>query len=482
MSSLPGARFVVVGLGTSGRAALDVLSTLGATVLGLDRSEAAVAAAHEVAGPKVRLQAVADDDALAEAALGAGADAVVVSPGVPAGSPLLRRAAAAGIPCWSEVELAWQLQQEIIDPGACPDWLTLTGTNGKTTTVGMLGSVLTAGGRRAATVGNVGTPVVQVVADGGHDVLAVELSSFQLHLTHSVAPLASACLNLAPDHLDWHGSFEAYRDAKARVYERTRIACIYSTADPATRTMVEQADVAEGARAIGTRVGAPAVGELGLVEDVLCDRAFGQARRTHAEPLAVLADLAHLSPGGEVARHVVSNALSAAALARAAGVPAEAVGEGLREYRSDAHRIEVVAVRDGVTWIDDSKATNPHAAAASLGALPPGRGVWIAGGLAKGARFDDLVRQVADRLRAVVLIGVDREPLRDAVSRHAPDVPLTEVTPGDTDGVMDRAVTAAARLAQPGDTVLLAPACASMDQFTSYNERGEVFAAAVRGL
>ncbi|MEE6287651.1 UDP-N-acetylmuramoyl-L-alanine--D-glutamate ligase [Georgenia sp. MJ173] len=484
MSSLRDARLVVVGLGTSGRAALDVLTTLGATVLGLDRSEAAVAAAHEAVGARARLRAVPDDDALADAVLAAGADVVVVSPGVPAVSPLLRRAAAAGLPCWSEVELAWQLQQEILDEGAWPDWLTLTGTNGKTTTVGMLGAILAAGGRRAATVGNVGTPVVQVVADGGHDALAVELSSFQLHLTHSVAPLASACLNLAADHLDWHGSFEAYRDAKARVYERTRVACIYSTADAATRAMVEQADVAEGARAVGTRIGPPGAGELGIVEDVLCDRAFGPRRQTHAEPLAELSDLAHLAavPGGEVPAHVLSNALSAAALARAAGVPGAAVRDGLRDYRGGAHRIEVVAVRDGVTWVDDSKATNAHAAAASLGALPPGRGVWVAGGLAKGARFDDLVRRVADRLHAVVLIGVDRGPLRDALARHAPQIPLTEVTAGETGSVMDHAVTEAARLARPGDTVLLAPACASMDQFTSYGERGDAFAAAVRRL
>lgn len=483
MSPLGEARIAVVGLGTSGRAALDVLATLGSTVIGLDRSAAAVEAAHETFGARAQLHAAADDEALAAAVLAAQADIVVVSPGVPATSPLLRRAAAAGLTCWSEIELAWQLQQQILDPAARPDWLTLTGTNGKTTTVGMLGAMLTAAGRRTATVGNVGTPVVRAVADGGLDALAVELSSFQLHLTHTVAPLASACLNLAPDHLDWHGSFAAYRDAKARVYERTRVACVYATADPVTRRMVEEADVAEGARAIGTRIGAPGVGELGLVEDVLCDRAFGERRQTHAEALADLADLAHLAPGadGDVPVHVLSNALSAAALARAAGVPPASVRDGLRDYRGGAHRIELVAVHDDVTWVDDSKATNAHAAAASLRALPAGRGVWIAGGLAKGARFDELVSQVADRLRAVVLIGVDREPLRSALARHAPEVPLTEVDDGDTDTVMSRAVTAAAGLAHPGDTVLLAPACASMDQFADYGARGDAFADAVRG-
>ncbi len=480
MSTLAGARVVVVGLGTSGRAAAEVLATLGAQVTGVDRSAAAVEAARAELGTGVALTAVADDAALADTVLAAGADLAVVSPGVPATSPLLTRARAEGLRCWSEVELAWQVQRTATT--TAPEWLTITGTNGKTTTVGMLSSILTAAGLSAPAVGNVGTPIVRVAAEGTADVLAVELSSFQLHLTHSVEPLASVCLNLAPDHLDWHGSLAAYRDAKARVYARTRRACVYT--DAVTRTMVEEADVAEGARAVGTVLGTPAVGELGLVEDILCDRAFEPRRRTDAAPLAALGDLAHLAPGpdGEVPGHVVSNALAAAALARAHGVPPEAVAAGLRSYDGGRHRIETVATRRGVTWVDDSKATNAHAARASLTALPAGRGVWVAGGLAKGARFDDLVAEVADRLRAVVLIGVDRAPLREALARHAPDVPVTEVDAGDTGDVMTDAVSAAARLAQPGDTVLLAPACASMDQFTDYGARGDAFAAAVRAL
>ncbi len=478
MSALAGARVTVVGLGTSGRAAAEVLTTLGAHVRGLDRSGAAVEAARAELGPGVELVAVADDEALADAVLDAAPDLAVVSPGVPATSPLLTRAAARGLPCWSEVELAWQLQPA----EARPPWLTITGTNGKTTTVGMLSAILTAAGLRAPAVGNVGTPVVRVAAEGGVDALAVELSSFQLHLTHTVAPLASVCLNIAPDHLDWHGSFAAYRADKARVYERTVRACVYTDAD--TRAMVEEADVAEGARGIGAVRGTPAVGELGIVEDVLCDRAFEPRRQTHALPLATLADLAHLAPtpGGQVPGHVVADALAAAALARAHGVPPEAVAAGLRAFDGGRHRIEVVTTRGGVTWVDDSKATNAHAARASLAALPAGRGVWVAGGLAKGATFDELVRDVADRLRAVVLIGLDRAPLRDALARHAPQVPVTEVTAGDTGDVMSHAVAAAAGLARPGDPVLLAPACASMDQFTDYGARGDAFAAAVRAL
>ncbi|WP_371744624.1 UDP-N-acetylmuramoyl-L-alanine--D-glutamate ligase [Georgenia sp. TF02-10] len=431
------------------------------------------------------LRAVADPAALAEQVLADRPDVLVVSPGLPAVGPLHRRAAAAGLPVWSEVELAWRLQAPRPGGGRAP-WLTLTGTNGKTTTVGMLAAILTAAGERAEAVGNVGTPIVTVATRRGPDapdVLAVELSSFQLHATETVSPQAAACLNVAPDHLDWHGSYEAYWRAKAKVYERAAVACVYNAADPLTRTMVEEAEVRPGARAVGFTLGVPAVGEVGVVEDYLVDRAFTPDRYTHAAELGTLADLAHLAPaGGQVPGHVVADALAAAALARAHGVPPAAVRDGLRAYRGGHHRIERVAVVDQVAYVDDSKATNAHAAAAALAGQRPGSVVWVAGGLAKGATFDDLVIARADRLRAVVLIGTDREPLRGALARHAPQVPVIEVVPGEDGDVMPRAVAEAARLARAGDTVLLAPACASMDQFTSYAERGAEFARAVRAL
>lgn len=480
---LDDARVSVVGLGVSGLAALEVLATLGARVRGYDAAEAAVERAAAELGAGTALRAVPDAAELADAVLADAPDVVVVSPGIPATSPLLRRAeATAGLEVWSEVELAWRLRARRPGGDAAP-WLTLTGTNGKTTTVGMLASILRAAGERAEAVGNVGTPIVRAAAGGDLDVLAVELSSFQLHATRTVSPQASACLNLAPDHLDWHGSYEAYRDAKAKVYARTQVACVYNVADAATRRMVEDADVVEGARAVGFTRRAPGVGEVGLVEDILVDRAFLAARWTHAQELATLADLAHLAPAGaEVPPHVVDDALAAAALARAHGVPPEAVRDGLRAYAGGRHRIELVAVADGVRYVDDSKATNAHAAAASLRAVAPGTCVWIAGGLAKGVTFDELVAAHADRLRAVVLIGVDRAPLRAALARHAAHVPVIEVLPGEDGGVMDRAVSEAARLAHPGDTVLLAPACASMDQFAGYAARGEAFARAARAL
>jgi len=483
-----GARVAVVGLGASGRAALDVLGTAGPAWLGgYDASAEAVetARASGEVPASAELVAAPDPQALAEVVLRQEPDVVVVSPGVPAVSPLYTRAASEGVSLWSEVELAWRLQARHRDGSRAP-WLTLTGTNGKTTTVSMLAAILTVAGERAPAAGNVGTPLVRVAAEGAADVLAVELSSFQLHSTVSVSPEASACLNLAPDHLDWHGSYEAYRDAKARVYERTRLACVYNEDDPVTRTMVEHADVVEGCRAVGTTTGAPALGQLGVVEDYLLDRAFGApaARRRHAAvELATTADLAHLAPADRtVPQHVVADALAAAALARAHGVAPEHVRQGLVEYRPGAHRIELVAEIGGVAYVDDSKATNAHAAGASLGALPDGTVVWIAGGLAKGARFDDLVAAHRDKLRAVVLIGVDREPLRTALARHAGDLPVIEAVPGEDGDVMTRAVAEAARLARPGDTVLMAPASASMDQFRNYAERGDAFARAARSL
>jgi len=484
-ADLEGARVVVAGLGVSGRAAAEVLASRGARVVPVDdASDEAVPTSEYLAG-----------DGLDRV------DLVVASPGLPPHHALLAAAAARGLPVWSEVELAWRVR--VPGPSGAPaPWLALTGTNGKTTTVGMLESILTAAGRSALAVGNVGAPIVHAATDPTLDVLAVELSSFQLHFTHTMAAQASAVLNVAPDHLDWHGSLEAYAADKARVYERTELACVYNLADPRTEQMVRDADVADGAVAVGFTTGTPLVGQVGLVEDVLVDRGFARLRHTHAAELGTLDDLRGLAgPDGTVPRHVVADALAAAALALAHGVEPVAVRDGLRAYTPGRHRIETVAVADGISWVDDSKATNAHAAAASLGAFAPGSVVWVAGGLAKGARFDELVQARRDRLRGVVLVGVDRAPLRDALARHAPDVPAVEIVPGETEDVMTSAVAAARALAQapggalggapgavpgavPGGpvTVLLAPACASMDQFASYAARGDAFAAAVRAV
>ncbi len=483
---LDGARLAVVGLGETGRAVVEVATSLGAQVTAVDRSEAAVEAVMDTpVGRRGAVSAAAcvDDASMADAVLGSGARLVVVSPGVPAHAPVMVRALAAGLEVISEVELAWRVQRSSSRPDR--PWLAVTGTDGKTTTVSMLSAILTAAGLDAPAVGNVGTPIITVVAQGRADALAVELSSFQLHTTTTLSPLAAVCLNVAPDHLDWHGSYEAYKADKARVYSRVQRAALYNVEDAATLAMVEEADVAEGCRAVGVTLSAPALGQVGRVEDLLVDRAFHAARRTSGIELASLADLAHLAPDHDASRlpaHVVADALAAAALARAAGVGPEAVAAGLRAFAPGAHRLVTVATRDGVTWVDDSKATNPHAAAAALTSLPAGTGVWIVGGDAKGAGFDDLVREVVPHLRAAVVIGRDQRAVLDALDAEAPALPRVLVPDAAAAELTEAYVRAAADLAQPGDTVMLAPACASWDQFRSYAQRGDLFADAARRL
>jgi UDP-N-acetylmuramoylalanine--D-glutamate ligase len=466
-------RATVAGFGVTGFAAADNLTHLGAAVTALDdRTDAA----KEERG--TLLGVLGADVRLGEgstAALPADTDLLVVSPGWRPDHPLLREAASRGVPVWGEVELAWRLR----DPEHPAPWLAVTGTNGKTTVVQMLHRILTAAGLRSAAVGNVGRPVVEAVMDPEpHDVLAVELSSFQLHYTRSLACQSAAVLNVAEDHLDWYDGATGMRDYaadKGRIYQGVERACVYNVADPVTEQLVRDADVVEGARAIGFTLGMPSVGMVGVVDDILADRAFVEERRTSAAELCTISDLASPAP------HFVANALAAAALARSHGVPQAAVRAGLSGFRPDGHRIATVAEADGVTWIDDSKATNPHAAQSSLAAYDPV--VWVAGGLAKGARFDDLVQAVRPRLRGVVLLGRDRHVIAEALSRHAPDVPVIDATGGETEAQHDpmaHVVAAAADLARPGDTVLLAPGCASMDMFTDYAARGDAFAAAVR--
>ncbi|MEU2109722.1 UDP-N-acetylmuramoyl-L-alanine--D-glutamate ligase [Streptomyces sp. NPDC019507] len=463
-----GKRVTVAGLGVSGIPAARVLHGLGAVVTvvddGDDERARAQASELEAEGITVRL---GDGATLPE-----GTELVVTAPGWKPDKPLFTAAAEAGVEVWGDVELAWRLRG--LDGREAAPWLAVTGTNGKTTTVRMLAAILEAAGLRTAAVGNIGVSLLDaVLGDEKYDVLAVELSSYQLHWAPSLRAHSATVLNLAPDHLDWHGSMEAYAADKGRVYEGNTVACVYNAADPATEALVRDADVVEGCRAIGFTLGTPGPSQLGVVDGILVDRAFVENRQKQAQELAEVSDINPPAP------HNIANALAASALARAFGVPAAAVRDGLRAFRPDAHRIEYVAEVDGVAYVDDSKATNTHATEASLAAYDPI--VWIAGGLAKGATFDELVEKSAKRLRGAVLMGADRALIAEALARHAPEVPVVDLDRTDT-GAMSAAVGEAARLARPGDTVLLAPACASMDMFANYNKRGEAFADAVRAL
>lgn len=456
---LPGAGdlVVVAGGGVSGVAVIRYLVGLGARVLvTADRVAPVLPSDLQSAVRTGTVELVADlaapppDTAL-----------LVTSPGFRPRTPLLVVAAAAGVEVIGEIELAWRLDRAGVDPR---DWLVVTGTNGKTTTIGMLESILRADGRIVTACGNVGWPGLEAVrAQPRQENIAAELSSFQLHWAPSVRPWAGLVLNLVQDHLDWYdGSMPRYRADKARAL--TGDIAVAVVDDPGASAMLDESPAL---RKIPVTASDPRDGGLGVRGGHLHDAAFGHGR---------------LLPVGEIRAagvHNVTNALAAAALALAAGVPVAAVRRGLRDFEPGEHRIVEVAQIDGIRYVNDSKATNPHAAAASMSAYA--RVVWIAGGQLKGASIDDLVRSMADRLAGVVLIGVDAPLILDALSRHAPNVPTMSV-PGTDHGVMTEVVRAATTLAAPGDVVLLAPAAASLDMFTSYASRGQAFTAAVAAL
>ncbi|OKL49244.1 UDP-N-acetylmuramoyl-L-alanine--D-glutamate ligase [Boudabousia marimammalium] len=470
MSKIPSA--VVLGAGVTGQACTRVLQSRGYQVTVFDTR----AISSDLASLSGVTAIVSEsEEAMGQAAAATEADVYVASPGIPPHAPALA-------PVYeqheviSELELAWRLQA--LQGGQQP-WIVVTGTNGKTTTVGLCESVLRAAGKKAYAVGNIGISIIETVAADNYDALVVEASSFQLYGVKEMSPVASVCLNVAADHIDWHGSVKAYEAAKAKVYENTQVACVYPVNDDKVRRMVENADVVEGARAIGFSLDHPAISECGVVEDMVVDRAFLDTRHTEAIAVARFADLM----GEEDALPsptLLLDAVAAAALTRALGVSPEPVAEGFRNYQQAGHRFHSLGEVAEVTWIDDSKATNAHAAKAAIFSVPSGRAVWIAGGDTKGQTFDDLVKEVAPRLRGVIVIGEDRSQMLQALQRHAPSVPRVEVD-GHDDFMMS-VVHEAVALSRPGDTVLLAPACASWDQFESYAQRGDVFAEAVERL
>jgi UDP-N-acetylmuramoylalanine--D-glutamate ligase len=446
---------LVLGTGVAGVASARVLLAVGAHVTVVDQKDTPALQELAARGAKA---VVGVDPALLD-----GVSDLVVSPGVPPHNPLAVAAAERGIEVYSEPELAWRLR----GPDA-PVWLALTGTNGKTTTVTMLATMLAAAGHRTGAFGNIGAPLVDLPGRSsptGYDVLAVELSSHQLHWSSTMAPEAGAILNLADDHLEWHGDFAAYAGAKEAIWRSSQKGtgtAVFNVDDPLVAAAAERSG---GAHQIGFTLGTVGEGRFGLKD--------GWLTMPSGEPI-IAAD--RIRPSGT---HNVANALAAAALASCYGVPASAMRDGLAGYLPEPHRNQFVTTVDGVAYVNDSKATNPHAAYASLTAYP--RIVWVAGGQLKGVDVDDLVRDVAPRLAGAVLLGVDRAQIAQALARHAPRLPVRQVDRTD-DGAMGEVVAAAAQLAQPGDTVLLAPAAASKDMYHGYDERGDAFAAAVRAL
>jgi len=436
-----GRQVVVVGLGSSGATAAKVLLDEGARVrITESRGGQEVAERTGVTGA-----------AGAEVVSGGhrpehldGADLVVTSPGVPEHAPVLRWARDRGIPVWSELELGARL--------AGVPYVAVTGTNGKTTTIEMIAAALRRGGLDAVACGNVGHPFSLAAAEG-HDALAVEASSFQLRFQESFHPRVSVLLNLAPDHLDWHGSMGAYADAKRRIYRRQG----NGDTHVGNRDDRDAAALSAGApcSVAWFTLEEPAPGETGYVDGELVAR-VGTVQR-----------LGRLDVGTPAYR---ADAAAAAAAVIAFGVEPAVAGEGIRSVRTLPHRGEVVAEVDGVRFVDDSKATNPHAALAAIGDLD--RVVLVAGGQSKGVDLSPLAH-AADQLAAVVVLG---EAAVSLASLFEGRVPVHTVH------TIEEAVRTAHRQASPGSTVLLAPACSSQDMFRDYVERGERFAAAVRAL
>ena len=444
-------RFLILGAGVTGSAVASSLRSRGGLVTITDEN-----AQGAVRPETVNL---------------ANFEAVVISPGWRPDHPLVVQVLSSNLHILNEIDLAWQIRAELAPQ---QKWLAVTGTNGKTTTVEMVAKILQTAGLKAVACGNVGDTVIEAVdRKEGYDYLILELSSFQLHWAKQAQFVSAAILNIADDHLDWHGTFDAYADAKFSILERADIAILNADDEQ----VVKRAHRFTG-RKVFFSLDTPASGEIGVVEELLVDRAFV------ADPLeaAMICELKDITP---TVPHNVSNALAAAALARTVDVSHKHIQKALQEFKPGRHRIETVHENNLVSWINDSKATNPHAASASL--MSHLSVIWIAGGLAKGADMSWLIQRCKGRIKAAILIGADRQLIEAALLELAPEVPRiivdqpTEyVRGGDSNALMEAVVSEAAKLMAPGDTVLLAPACASIDQFISYADRGDRFAAAVR--
>jgi len=433
MSALPDpGRALVVGLAKSGRAAAVLLRDLGWDVVAVDSADVE---ASDLLSAGIDVRAPSDEPV--------ACDLVVRSPGVPREFAPLAAAYAAGTPVWSEIELASRAMPNPI--------MGITGTNGKTTTTELLAHVLNEGGMDAVACGNVGTPMAALVGQVAGDTwLVAECSSFQLEDIPTFHPHAAVLLNITPDHMDRYPDFEAYRQAKLN---------LFTNQGPHDLAIVAAGMQAAGAAPTRRVVasGPPGPDAVSWAEGGL-----------HVQGLGLVAPWSDIPLLGA---HNRENVMAAAAMAAHAGLGAEEIARGLATFPGVPHRLEVVGTADGVTFVNDSKATNPAAAIAALGAYPQ-RVRLIAGGSSKDTPFDDFARAASAAVVHAYLIGETAPQIARAfegehvASSLLPDLPT--------------AVSRAAADASPGDVVLLAPACASFDQFSGYTHRGEVFREAAR--
>ncbi|AIG64429.1 UDP-N-acetylmuramoyl-L-alanyl-D-glutamate synthetase [Corynebacterium atypicum] len=448
-------KVLVAGAGVSGRGVVALLDGLGWQISVADRDVDAAAEVAALPGATVLSLGEAEERV-------SGFDLVVTSPGWRPNSPLLVAASRCGVEVIGDVELAYRLDQQGVF-GAARTWLAVTGTNGKTTTTGMLASIMQASGAAAQPVGNIGVAVTDALRNQPRiDVLVAELSSFQLHWAPTFRPDAGVLLNLADDHLDWHGGFDDYAASKYRVL-RGPVA-IVGADDARVKALVADRD-----DVIGFTLGEPGPGQVGVIGDRIVSRVGNNS--------VELAGIEGIEPAGPVG---VLDALAAAAMAHSQNVRPADIEAGLQSFRVQGHRGQMVAHTKRLRWIDNSKATNPHAAATALAGID--RAVWIAGGQLKGATVDDLIHEVAPRLAGAVLLGVDRQEIADAFRRQAPDVPVRVIDSQDPWDAMEQACRAAAELAPDGATVALAPAAASLDMYRGMAHRGEIFSQCARKL
>jgi len=443
IQQLEGKKCLVLGAGVTGRAVQKALLNFGAKSVVFDEKPSNDDAVVNHVPEKIEL--------------------AIVSPGWRLDHPVIKQLEINKVQIISEIDFAWEVKN-VLAP--TQKWIALTGTNGKTTTIQMIESIFNQSGIKGRTCGNVGISVIEAVCTSEKmDFLAIELSSFQIEWSNLARFEAIALLNISEDHIDWHGSYEKYVQAKLKLVKLAKIV-IANKSDHELSIRLKNSQV------IWYSLTTPAPGELGLVEEILVDRAFGGSP-DKAHEIATLADINPPAP------HNVSNALAAAALMLTIGSDYAGIKKGLLSFIPDHHRMELVLEKDEIKWIDDSKATNADAAAASL--LSNFNVIWIAGGLAKGANMDSLLAKCIDRIKIAILIGTDRGSIETAINKYSKSIKIEKIDKKtDSISFMNEIVKYAKSVAQPGDTVLLAPACASMDQFRSYAERGELFAAAVK--